>query len=318
MAVVSGKPDDRVPMPASSRYRGQLADARSRRSIRLRQAITPETATATCDYFYHAGQFWTALVPLDGVVEIRGQAFNFSAMRTRKTPTGPEPIRDDLGAPKRVIPILNHVQSRFLLNEPVRLFPLHDRPQGTPAHEIHDWVYSLEAVGPEGINFNLRDSLNGSLVSAHRFVSTEEMVFERIVVENQYLKETPGLKLTAEERRGALIASLLRSDRAGWQEPYYLYRFCGTNNCTSNPFQILDGVVNYSGWQRLAVWLFRLPLKPRLYLRVRGLDPAPGTTQLLRNEFQSFIQDPVIQQRKRDEVRAKIRRKRAQREMDDG
>ena len=49
--------------------------------------------------------------------------------------------------------------------------------------------------------------------------------------------------------------------------------------------------------------LYRLPLNPRLYLRVRGLYPDPQQRRLVRDEFAGFIDAPDTQARKRDYVR---------------
>jgi hypothetical protein len=294
-------------MPRKSRYAGQPIDISSRRSIEIQSAegtaaaIDPADTHVTVNYFYHEGQFWQAKIPLDGVADVYGQVFNFSEPKTRQGPQGPEVVFDKHGLPKRSIPILNHIQSRFVLKPPctVDLFPLHDGPACDPAHRIADFIYTSEAVGPAGITFSVRDGMAGNLISAHRFLSTQEMVFERIVLENQYVTESARLPIDAHQKRALLTESLLRSHRAAMHERYFLFRIFGTNNCTSGPFQILDRVLDYSILQRLGAIFYRLPLNPRLYLRIRGLDQDPTVRKLVRQEFQSYIQDPATQDRKR-------------------
>src|SRR5690606_25096306 len=144
----------------------------------------------------------------------------------------------------------------------------------------------------------------------HRFLSTEEMVFERIAVESQYVFESAPLQLSVDQRRRLLVMALERSHRAGDHEPYIMYRPCVTNNCASNPFRMLDQVVKYRGLHRLGAILYRLPLNPRLYLRLRGLDGDLSHHKLLRGEFASFLEDPATQARKREYVRAGIKRRR--------
>lgn len=309
------------PLIPRGRYRGRPVDASSRHSIRIRtedeaEPIPAQASHVMVDYFYHEGEFWSARIPLDAVEQVRGQAFNFSAARTRKGKQGREVLRDKHGLPKRTLPILNHVQCRFMLrpDAPVELYPLDEPGTGEPRHRLTDFVYSLEAVGPAGVLFGVRDGLQGSLISAHRFYSTQEMVFERIVVENQYVTESPPLPLSDRDRREVLVRSLLRSHRAGMTEPYYLYRFCGTNNCTSSPFRILDEVVQYGFLGRLAAALYRCPFHPRLYLRLRGLDSDPGLRRLVREQFQEYIQDPHTRRRKREYVRAQVQARRAARQ----
>ena len=315
-------------MPAGSRYAGVPIDASTRRSIEL--VADPSNAQpasvldddsvseTTVDYFYDAGRFWRAVIPLDSVEQVFGHAFNFSKPRTRKGQHGPEIVYGKTGEPKRTIPCLYHVQSRLKLkpDRPIRLYPLGEDTRGAADATVDDLVYSVEAVGPVGVNFNLRDGMSGSLLSAHRFLSTQEMVFERIAVENQYVSESPPLPLDDRQKRALLIASLRRGHKARMSEAYYLFRVCGTNNCTSNPLQILDTVIDYRGPRRIAATLYRLPISPRLYLRLRGLDRDPSQHKLLRDEFDQFIRDPATQARKRQWVRQMIAARRASPEAD--
>lgn len=306
--------DTLVLMPEGSRFVGQPIDNSSRRSARL-QALTADLAAGIVDSdyrivddVYHRGEFWRALIPRNAVESVRGQAFNFSKPKTRKSANGPEVIYSKYGIPRPSLSFLNHLQSRFTLREdrPAELYPLSCRDFSVePAHRIHDLIYSLEANGPLGWTFNMKDSLAGNLVSAHRFLSVEEMVFERIVVENMYVTESPPLPLDADTLDALLEASLQRSHSAGSQERYYLLRLWGTNNCTSNPFQIVDTVATYPWRNRLAANLYRLPFNPRLYLRLRGLDSDPSIFNLVRNEFKDFIEAEETRERKRRFVKSK-------------
>ena len=318
----SGEQANVAVMPGKRPYARQPIDRSSRRSIAIdfsrygdSETIADDAEQVCVDNFYHEGKFWHAVIPLGKVAEIRGQTFNFSQSKVRKGPNGPEVILDRRGLPKRKIPYLNHVQSRFIL-EPsafIELYRTGETECGEPAHRVNDFVYSVEVVGPEGIKFNLRDGLKGSLLCAHRFLSTQEMVFERMVLENRVIVESPPLPLTECQRRAALVESLLRSHRAGVKQPYYLFRFCGTNNCTSNPFQVLDKVVHYSFLRRLGSFLYRLPLSPRQYLRARGMDTKPGWFGLVRDEFRCYIESEDTRERKRTFLKSRGERRRAER-----
>lgn len=308
-------------MPPRGRYSLQPIDTSSRRSIEIESStpgqplIGPGDHQVVVKYFYHEGEFWKAVIPLDAVEKVFGQAFNFSKAKTKRGAEGPEIVFGKDGLPKRTNPFLSHVQSRFALKSghSVELYPIDGDTTGTPAHRVHDFVYSVEVVGPLGATFNFRDGLAGNFLSAHRFLSTREMVFERIVVENQYVTESPALPLGESQKRALLEESLLRSHRAGMTERYYLIRFCRTNNCTSNPLQILDTVVRYTPFGRIGSYLYRLPISPRFYLKIRGLDSDPGVRKLVRTEFDSFIHDRETQQRKREHVRRRTRALRAAR-----
>jgi hypothetical protein len=328
--IDSSEDSDSAPrMPPGSRYAGQPIDISSRHSIRIHSRdgdppISPDDKTAVVDYVYHNQRYWRAIVPLDGVDQFYGQAFNFSKPRTRRTTNGREVVFDKYGAPKRSIPILYHLQCRatFRPDRQIELYPLGDESGDASTrgdvepHRLSDIVYSFEASGPLGVSFNMRDAFCGNMISTHRIMSTEAMVFERLVVENQYIAETPPLPLSEDQKRQLLIAALLRSHAAGMEEAYYLYRFFGTNNCTSGPFQLLDQVAEYGCWNRIGSMLYRLPLNPRLYLRVRGMDADRSYRKLLRSEFESYITDEQTQQQKRDYVRQQTERRRRARQQD--
>ena len=297
-------------MPQWSKYSGEAVDVSSRRSIERVSSGSGETAIV--DYFLHAGTFYRAVIPIEGVESVCGQIFNFSEKRTRVTASGREVIYDRRGLPKRKIPFAFHVQTRFSMKpeHPIRLYELGTNPKGEALHQVREWVYTVEANGPVGWQFSLSNGLSGNLLSVHRFLSMEEMVFERIVVGNQWVTESPGLPLNEGQKRELLRRSIDRSHRAGMSERYYAFRVCGTNNCTSNPFKILDEVLVYRGWHRLGAMFFRLPIAPRLYLRMRGLDSDPDSFKLVRDEYQEFVEQSETQQRKRKYVRALIKRRR--------
>jgi hypothetical protein len=305
--------------PRGRRYAGQPFDVSSRHSIQMVNEsggvdlMDPQREFVVVDHFYHESQYWRARVPLSGVQQIFGQAFNFSKPKTRPGPNGPELVVDHQGVPKRTIPGLNHVQCRFVFSahSPIRLYPLGSSAEHTPHHELVDMIYSIEAVGPLGVRFNFRDAFMGNLISAHRLLSGREMVFERIVVENMYVLESPPLPLDEHKRRAALVASVLRSHRAAMNETYYLFRCFGTNNCTSTPLREIDRIADYRFLNRLGAMLYRLPIHPRLYLRLRGLDSDRTVRKLVRDQFTDFVNDPETIRRKRAYVRARTQALRA-------
>ncbi len=298
-------------MPEGSRFAGERVDGSSRRSIQIvspghgGELIGADDRHVIVDHFYHEGEFWRGVIPLDATDQVFGQSFNFSQIKTRRGKNGPEIVLDRDGLPKRKIRFLNHLQSRFTLkaDRPIRLYPLGGETEGEPTHEVHDFIYTLEALGPSGTAFNLRDALGGNFISAHRILSTREMVFERIALENEIVVESPPLPLSDADKRSLLLKTVLRSHAAAMSETYYLYRLFGTNNCTSNPFQILDEVVQYTFAQRIGSALYRLPFNPRFYLRVRGLDSDRSVRKLVRHEFEAYIRAPDTQRRKKEYVR---------------
>jgi hypothetical protein len=131
-------------MPQGTRYAGQPVDTSCRHSIEIKPSdgghalIDPKDAHVVVDYFYHEGQFWRAIIPLDGIAEIFGQAFNFSKVRTKRGAKGPEICFGRDGLPKRTVPFLNHLQCRFVMKSDcyVNLYPIGSDDTGVPAHRI--------------------------------------------------------------------------------------------------------------------------------------------------------------------------------------
>ena len=306
-------------MPLNSQYAGEEVDLSWKRSIQLpllakkEQTLGQEATHAVVDHFFHEGANWRALIPLNGVSHVCGQAINFSRPKTKRGVDGPEIVRDEFGVPRRTWPMLNHLQTRvaMLPDSPIELYALDTDEFGTPEHRVDEFVYSVEAIGPPGVDFNFCDALHGNLLSVHRSLSLQEMAFERLVVLNQWILESPALPLTREQLRAVLIASVQRGHRAGLEEMYYLIRLFRTSNCTSHPFQILDSVMSYKWHQRLGAMLYRLPLSPRFYLRVRGLDADPARRNIFRDEFADYVKDKATQRRKREFVRRQIELRRA-------
>lgn len=302
----------------------EVADLSTRRSVQIRSRGEQRMLV---DYFYHAGEYWTASIPLS-VTKVYGQSFNFSKLKTRRGKSGPELALDKHGYPKPRFSFINHLQTRFQLptDQPLKLFPLVESNDAElpeledvePAHVIDDFVYSVEATGLPGAVFDFKNGLAGTLLCMHRFLSTQEMVFERVVVQGYYLWESPPLPLSDEDRSAVLAKSLERSDQAGLDEVYYLYRCFSTNNCTSNPFQIVDECVHYTWLQHIGAFAYRFPLNPRLYLWMRGLDADPSFRKLVRTDFEDYIKNPETQQRKRNVVRKALQQRRAFRDSAGG
>jgi hypothetical protein len=245
------------------KYKGMAIDQSSRRSIQITEQFGTQYGI---ENFYHDGKFWHATMDVSGVRSVIGQQFNFSM-------TGRAPI--------------NHVQARFLMDfdKGIQL----RAADGSKGPIIHDFVSSVEATGPVGVGFNFKDALLGNLVNAHRFLSTEQVVNDRIILETEVLQQVE-VNLTDEERTAGLIKLLEDSDVAGHSQAYWLFRLgFRSANCTSTKFDALDAIVQYRtpiNWLA-ATALGQLPLNGALYLRLRGVlgDAMPT----LNAEFASLI-----------------------------
>jgi hypothetical protein len=251
------------PTFTSGKYKGLPIDQTSRRSIHIAEQFGNHYGI---ENFYHDGKFWHASIDVSGVRKVVGQQFNFSM-------TGRAPI--------------NHVQARFLMDvdKGIQL----RAADGSTGPIIHDFVSSVEATGPVGVGFNFKDALLGNLVNAHRFLSTDQVILDRILLEAEVLQQVE-IKLSEEERTAGLIKLLEDSDGAGHSQTYWLFRLgFRSANCTSTKFDALDAIVHYRTpltWLAAAT-LGQLPLNGALYLRLRGVLGNPLPT--LNEEFASSI-----------------------------
>jgi len=270
------------------RFKGQPIDARTRRSVKL---LNQTDSHYVIDYFFHHGTFYLAKIPIQGLESIYGQRFNFKEI-TQASQTG------------FYNPFLNHAQIRlqFSKDTPVTLFPLGSDSDSCdkPLHTITDIIYSVEIVGPKGTTWSLPLSF-GDMVAAHRMMSMEEMVFERLVLKNYLVKQSPPLLLSNEEIHRGLEIIIKNADAAGMSQPYYLIRFLGARNCTSELFSILDSVISnrYSFVQKcISKILWRLPIGLKKYLSFRGVFDSSNKMPTVNEEFEEFLTSQEIQDRK--------------------
>lgn len=280
-------------MPAWSAYAGEQFNLTERRPL----AILSETDEIfVVEGFYHRGQFWRAVISKIGVAEIIGQRLNFS-----------KPTRRSDGTTKPSLFFLNHVQAR-LKTEPdhaVRLYPADAESTGTPVHRIADFCYSVEAVGLHGRRWNSSDALLGNLALVHRFLSTEDVTFERIMRERMTVVQSPPLPVEPELRNQMLHHAIRASHDAGLSRPYFMIRLpFSATNCTSEPLKLLDGVLHTPLWQRT---FYRLPVYPRGYLKLRGLWQDGTATPTLNEEMAAWIASDEAAQRRQIHVDNKKR-----------
>lgn len=170
-----------------------------------------------------------------------------------------------------------------------------------PLTTINDFVYSIEVTGPMGKSWSLKDAF-GAFVSAHRFISTSEVVFERVTLGKYEMNQSPPIKLNDKQLNMALDLIVNRAgEAADMSERYYLINlFFGAANCTSEMFKMLDKIkkTEYTMTQKLlAKCLWRLPFALNLYLRVRGVVDYSIERKTLNEEFAELAQSHEFQNR---------------------
>lgn len=304
MAAMTATDDSRdVPvLPPWSAYAGMPFNLAERRPL----AIAAETDEAfVAGGFYYRGEFWKAVIPKSGVAEIIGQRMNFS-----------RPKREADGTTRPSLFFLNHVQARVKMvpERAVRLYPHDAEPSGDPAHEVHDFTYSVEAVGPAGRKWNLQDALFGNLALVHRFLSTEDVTFERVMRERMTVLQSPPLPLEGDFRDRLLAEAVRESHTCGLDHPYFMMRLpFSAANCTSEPLKMLDEVLRTPRPKR---FLHRFPIHPRAYLQLRGLwtDGPPVAT--LNEEMADWVSGEGGKQRREIHVQKKKQRPRDEPQAD--
>jgi hypothetical protein len=276
-------------LPEWSGYSGEPFNLTERRPLQI-VSETPDTFTA--NGFYYRGAFWTAVIPKTGVAEIIAQRLNFS--KPKKKPDGTR-------TPS--VFFLNHVQARLKMqpDSPLLLYPVGERPTSNlpvsePAHRIHDFVYTVEAVGPHGRRWNVADSLLGNLALVQRFLSTCDVAFERIMQARMTVLQSPPLPLEADVRDQLLQAAVRRSHEVGLAKPYFMIRLpFSANNCTSEQINIVDAVLQLPPWQH---FFHRLPVHPRAYLKLRGLWREGQALPTLNEEMADWMASDEAKQRR--------------------
>lgn len=269
------------------KYNGQEVDRRFRRSIEI---LDEDRTSFLVDHFFHDGKFYRARIPKTGVEHIIGQRFNFDQRATNNSSGWLPAFRN---------PALNHAQTRFLLSRdsPIELY---SETSERPVEQIYDFVYTLEAVGPRGVSWSHQDAY-GNLAAAHRIVSTKEVFFERVLLNKYLVIQTPPLLIPQEKKDEALQLVIQNSDAAGPLQPYYLWKGgFDANNCTSEPFRLLDTLMKdeYGMLQRLAARIFRrLPVALRSYLDFRGVLDKSKTMPPLNEEYAHLNYDEGLKER---------------------
>jgi len=259
----------------SGKYQGQVIDNRTRRSLII---VEEDDQSYLTDYFFHNGKFYSARFPKNAVKRIIGQQFSFG----------------------RFNPFITHAQVRFTLDEGIfiELYELGEKTN--PIRKLTEFVYSLEVVGPKGTEWSIMNGF-GAFVSAHRFVSVDEVVFERVVLGRYTVNQSPPILLAKEQLNEALDMIIRKSDHEKLNKKYYILTFwLGATNCTSEMFKMLDKLMtnNYSKRQKIGSKLFwRFPFALSRYLKVRGALERNCPTQTLNEEFSELAKQDFMLER---------------------
>jgi len=255
-------------------WEGECHDTRKRRPvIALTAAETadldvPDRWIALANV-YHRDAFWTAVIPIETIVDIYFQLEYFPAI----VPAG-------------------HTQLRVDFKLPVRLYGQSTEVRGE-YDETQQLVLSAEAVTRKGDAYDLLRGTRNHFAVALR-VTTLEARFQSMVMEKDHYVEQWQLLLTGMEKEKIFRWYIADSEAFGMDEPYHtIFR-----NCTTELIRILDEVVEYTKGEQVRRFFLRVtefyPNVVRAALIARGLLPFNQST-----DWYALHEDPVM-----DDVRA--------------
>ncbi len=219
--------------------------------------------------FYHHGRFWKARYDSGSVQEV---IFQIEHWRN----AGPAA----------------HIQLRFQMKpeHPLRITPQDGRP-ARPTR-LRDVILSGEATHAVGRPhvYNAWDGINQHYGFTGRVVSLDTKV-KQLRREPAFRVEQLRLNLPDEVKTQLLSGGVQMSSQMGHAEMYNTL----TNSCTTFAWDILDDVLKYKGWRRLATHLDQIPILARFYLFARNLIEVNGANRLpdLQEEIWGPYREPA-------------------------
>lgn len=221
--------DPKARMPGGL-FKGQCINSCEQRSVKI---IKQDNNSLTIANFRHQQQFWIATIPLDSLEDVIYQT---------------EEIFQSCPA------CHSQLRFRFRANNPVILKS--QTTLGEREVTVRDIVYSVEATGLPGMNFDPLSALLDFYGLSYRFISLEDRA-DRMINVDQHIVNQLRLVISNTEGRRLLQETAKQSDRIGMSRMYNLF----DRNCTSELFRILDTTVSK-----------KLPKTPQLFINLPSGD----------------------------------------------
>lgn len=227
------EPRERLP---KGKYSGQCYDTRVARSVRVLDAEAAARYGAAPGELvlanvHHAGKFWVARVPLDGVEAVLFQLEYFPAI----VPAGHAQLR-----------------VRFAESSPV-LLTSQSAADGLVEEALTDLVLSVEAIGQPGYKYDIVRGVLDDFGTAYRVVSLSDKL-AHMVVRQQHEVEQWALRLEGDEA-ARLLERYAAAGESRRMQTMYNTLFV---NCTNEAVRILDEAVQYTLREQIGRFLAKV------------------------------------------------------------
>ncbi len=207
------KYDPKPKMPAGL-FKGRCINSCQQRSVTL---LSSNPNYLTIANFSHNNKFWIAQIPLQGIDTVIYQTEEFEFLQSCPA-------------------CHSQLRFRFKPDQPVILTP---QIGGNYEVKLTDIVYSIEATGVPGMNFDPFTAILDFYGLSYRFVSLQDRAERMIKIDNHTVKQLK-LNLDQTDRAKLLNQAVLQSNQFGMKQMYSLYN----RNCTTELFQLLDRSVS--------------------------------------------------------------------------
>lgn len=244
--------ESKVVLPKGS-HKGECADTTTARSvIRILDDFPKNSDRLLVANVSHAGSFWIADFPRDGVEEVLFQMERFPA----------------------IVPAAHtQIRLRFKENSQVIL-----KNQLNPEKQVtlRDFVLSAEALGQKGWSFDLMKGMKGEYLINYRITSLSDKFDWMIVKQKHQVIQWP-LKLSAEDKQKILPAYLALANKEGMNKLYHTL----SKNCTNELFRVMDSTLRYGALSVLPINLN--PFDEMYPVLVKSALDARGLIQYVDN-----------------------------------
>lgn len=147
--------------------------------------------------------------------------------------------------------------------------------------KLREIVFSAEAIGPAGEDYDLVQGLKNHFVQTYRFVSMADK-FEWMVTRQHHQVRQLSLNMTPEQKADFLKKALALSAEEKMSAPYNTL----FNSCVTQAFKVLDMTIHYNTVQSIGVGVGAVlldqtnPVEAVAGLTVRGLVKTDGSSEL--------------------------------------